>query len=124
MKSIGPLVLSLMLFAPVQAFGQADESMYADLKAKEKAVHQALNDPNLTRAAVLTAVRTVVGEYEGLVQKYPASAYADDALWFGGWLAADAFDKFGEENERTEASRLWSAIPQNYSASKYVKLVP
>src|SRR5262245_40183114 len=124
MKSIGPLVLSLMLVAPVHAFAQADESMYADLKAKEKAVHQALNDPNLTRAAVLTAVRTVVAEYEGLVQKYPAISYADDALWFGGWLAADAFDKYGEENERTEASRLWSAIPQNYSASKYVKLVP
>jgi N-acetylmuramoyl-L-alanine amidase len=123
MKSVSLLVLSLMLFAPAQAAGQADEAMYADLKAKEKAVHQALNDSNLTRAAVLTAVRTVVGEYEGLVQKYPASAYADDSLWFGGWLSSDAFDKFGEENERTLASRLWSAIPQNYPASKYVKLV-
>src|SRR6185295_6870318 len=107
MKSLGPLVLSLILFAPAHAAGQADEAMYANLKAKERAVHQALNDSNLTRAAVLTAVRTVVGEYEGLVQKYPASAYADDALWFGGWLSADAFDKFGEENERTQANRLW-----------------
>jgi N-acetylmuramoyl-L-alanine amidase len=124
MKSIGPFVLSLMLLAPCQVFGQADEGMYANLKAKERAVHQALNDSNLTRAAVLTAVRTVVGEFEGLVQKYPASAYADDALWFGGWLSADAFDKFGDENERAQASRLWSAIPQNYPASKYVKLVP
>jgi N-acetylmuramoyl-L-alanine amidase len=124
MKSTGLLVLSLMLFAPVQAAGQADEAMYADLKAKEKAVHQALNASNLTRAAVLTAVRTVVGEYEGLVQKFPASAYADDALWFGGWLSSDAFDRFGEESERTLATRLWSAIPQNYPASKYVKLVP
>ena len=124
MKPTGLLVLSLILFAPVQAAGQADEAMYADLKAKEKAVHQAINDRNLTRAAVLTAVRTVVGEYEGLVQKYPASAYADDALWFGGWLSSDAFDKFGEESERALATRLWSAIPQNYPASKYVKLVP
>jgi N-acetylmuramoyl-L-alanine amidase len=124
MRSIGRLVLSLMLLAPVHAFGQADEAMYANLKAKERAVHQALNDRNLTRAAVLTAVRTVVGEFEGLVQKYPASAYADDALWFGGWLSADAFDKFGDDNERAEANRLWSAIPPNYPASKYVKLVP
>jgi hypothetical protein len=115
MKSTGLLVLSLMLFAPVQAAGQPTGD--AHRSGKEKAVHQALNASNLTRAAVLTAVRTVVGEYEGLVQKYPASAYADDALWFGGWLSSDAFDKFGEESERTLATRLWSAIPQNYPAS-------
>jgi N-acetylmuramoyl-L-alanine amidase len=129
MKSLGPLVLSLLMLAPgmaaaPQVSSASDESMYVDLKAKEKAVHGALADNNLTRVAVLTAVRTVVGEYEALQHRYPASAYADDALWFGGWLSADAFDRFGEENERALASRLWGAIPQNYPASKYVKLVP
>jgi N-acetylmuramoyl-L-alanine amidase len=128
MKLLGPLVLSLLLFAPGVAAPQvstpADEAAYVDLKAKEKAVQGALADSNLTRAAVLTAVRTVVGEYEALAHRFPASPYADDALWFGGWLSADAFDRFGEENERAEAGRLWRAIPPNYPASKYVKLVP
>ncbi len=128
MRRAWPLVLSLLLFAPAMATPQvspaSDETAYVDLKAKEKAVQGALADPNLTRAAVLTAVRTVVGEYEALAHRYPASAYADDALWFGGWVSADAFDRFGEEQERTQASRLWNAIPLNYPASKYVKLVP
>ena len=121
-------VVALLMLAPVGAAGQtgpapSDEALYADARAKEKAVKTALADPAMTPPALLTAVRTVVADYEGVVRRYPASAFADDALWFAGWLSADAFKKFHEERERVAARRLWAAIGRGYPNSKYVKEV-
>src|SRR5262245_62040879 len=99
------------------------EAAYADVKAKEKAVRTALADPSAT-ASVLKAVRTVVADYEALVRNFPSSAYSDDALWFGGWLAIDAFERFGDEQERTTGTRLWRALTVQYPSSKLARQVP
>ena len=122
------ILLLVLLVSPMPAAAQTgtiapDEALYADAKAKEKAVQTALADP-AAPPAVLKAVRTVVADYESLVRRYPTSAYADDALWFAGWLSADAFTKFRDEYEHAAAMRLWSAIGAQYPSSRFVKLVP
>src|SRR6202035_1186047 len=58
------------------------------------------------------------------VRQYPLSAYSDDALWFGGLLSFDAFEKFGDEHDRLAATRLWRALASQYPTSKLAKQVP
>lgn len=126
MKRFSSFALALLMLAQAAAAGQdaparSDETLYADARAKEKAVKTAFADPEMMPAALLTAVRTVVADYEAIVRRYPSSSYADDALWFAAWLSADAFKKFHDERERTVSRRLWTAIGREYPSSKYVK---
>jgi N-acetylmuramoyl-L-alanine amidase len=99
------------------------ETLYADVKAKEKAVRTALEDRSAT-PAVLKAVRTVVEDYETLVTRFPSSAYADDALWFAGWLSFDAFERFHDDQERSAGIRLWQGLTTQYPGSKLARQVP
>jgi N-acetylmuramoyl-L-alanine amidase len=117
--------LLALLAAPVAGQDQSSraEALYADAKAKEKAVRTALADPTAT-ASVLKAVRTVVADYEALVRNFPSSPYSDDALWFGGWLAIDAFQRYGDEQERATGTRLWRALSVQYPSSKLARQVP
>jgi N-acetylmuramoyl-L-alanine amidase len=121
----GTLLLLALLSTSVggQSQGAPVDALYADVKAKEKAVRSALADPAAT-AAVLKAVRTVVADYEALVRTFPASAYCDDALWFAGWLAIDSYQRFGDEQERATGTRLWRALTVQYPSSKLARQVP
>jgi N-acetylmuramoyl-L-alanine amidase len=122
------LALALVSFTllPLQAHGAQGvpvQAMYADARAKEQAVRKALVDTGAS-PSVLRAVRTVVADYEALVRQYPLSAYSDDALWFGGRLSLDAFEKFGDEHDRAAATRLWRTLASQYPSSKLAKQVP
>src|SRR5262245_7014396 len=121
----GTLLLAALLSSSAGGQGQSAQvdAMYADAKAKEKAVRSALADPTAT-SAVLKAVRTVVADYEALVRNFPSSAYSDDALWFAGWLAIDSFERFGDEQERATGTRLWRALTVQYPSSKLARQVP
>src|SRR3954468_19282265 len=76
------------------------EMLYADAVAKERAVRTALADVDQTASAITKAARTVVADFQAVVRRYPASPYCDDALWHGGRLALDVFDKYGETRDR------------------------
>jgi N-acetylmuramoyl-L-alanine amidase len=117
------IVWATALCASLGAQAPSVETLYADAKAKEKAVRTALQDASAT-AAVLKAVRTVVDDYVTIADKFPSSAYADDALWFAGWLSFDAFDRFGDDQERAAAMRLWQGLTTQYPASRLAKQVP
>jgi N-acetylmuramoyl-L-alanine amidase len=117
------IVWATAVSAGLGAQAPSVEALYADAKAKEKAVRTALQDASAT-AAVLKAVRTVVDDYVTIADKFPSSAYADDALWFAGWLSFDAFDRFGDDQERAAGMRLWQGLTTQYPASKLAKQVP
>jgi N-acetylmuramoyl-L-alanine amidase len=116
-------VTLLPLHARGAAQGAPVQAMYADARAKEQAVRKALAGAGVS-PSVLKAVRTVVADYEALVRQYPLSAYSDDALWFGGLLSLDAFEKFGDDHDRIAATRLWRALATQYPTSKLAKQVP
>ena len=126
MKPVAAFLLAALTL-PLRTAAQAPpvpvEAQYADARAKERAVRTALTDPEGT-ATVLKAVRTVVADYESIVRQHPRSEYSDDSLWFAGWLALDAFDKFGDEHERAATIRLWRALASQYPNSKLAKQVP
>jgi N-acetylmuramoyl-L-alanine amidase len=96
------------------------EALFADASAKEVAVRKALAAPNPS-ITLLKAVRTVVDDYESLAKRYPGSTQADDALWRGGKLSADAFAEFHDAQEQASAVRLFKALSTQYPTSKLAK---
>lgn len=98
-------------------------AMYTDALAREQAVRPALAAPDAL-ATIVIDVRAVVAEYEALVKRYPASGYSDDALWNAGCLSLDAFEKFGQAQDRDAAARLLKRLFAGYPASKFAKQVP
>jgi N-acetylmuramoyl-L-alanine amidase len=118
------LVLSVAALTVPPASAQPSvEKSFLDTGAKEQAVRAALAAPTTT-AAVLKAVRTVAADYEAIVQRFPNSAYCDDALWRAGQLLLDAHTLFGEAQDRTAAIRLLRAVASEYPASKFATQAP
>jgi N-acetylmuramoyl-L-alanine amidase len=96
------------------------DALFADAMAKEAAVRKALATRN-PADTLLKAVRTVVDDYESFARRYPSSTQADDALWRGAKLAADAFVEFHEAQEQAAAIRLFRALGAQYPTSKLAK---
>jgi N-acetylmuramoyl-L-alanine amidase len=113
------MVLSLW---PLNAQILTVQELYADALAKERAVRIALVDQEAT--STIKAARTVVGDFEAIVRRYPTSGYGDDALWHGGQLSLDTFSRFGEEHEKATAVRLLRALAAEYPTSKLASRVP
>jgi N-acetylmuramoyl-L-alanine amidase len=114
------MVLSLW---PLNAQILTVQDLYADALAKERAVRIALADQEAI-STTIKAARTVVGDFEAIVRRYPTSGYGDDALWHGGQLSLDTFRKFGEEHEKATAVRLLRALAAEYPTSKLAGRVP
>src|ERR1700730_14464716 len=74
-------------------------TMYGEAMAREEAIRTALADESASDS-VLKTVRAVVASYESIVRRHPTSSYCDNALWQGGRLALDAFERFGEPLDR------------------------
>ena len=106
--------------APAQPSADA---LFADASAKEVAVRKALAEESPS-PTLLRAVRTVVGDYENVVRRYPTSGYCDDALWRAAKLARDAFEEFGESRERTTGLRLLKLLASQYPTSRLAKAAP
>jgi len=114
------MVLSLW---PLNAQILTVPELYADALAKERAVRIALADQEAI-STTIKAARTVVGDFEAIVRRYPTSGYGDDALWHGGQLSLDTFRKFGDEHEKATAVRLLRALAAEYPTSKLASRVP
>ncbi len=122
MRILHSVFLAALVLVPGLIAAQAPtvQALYADALAKEKAVRTALAD-DLPAPAALKAVRTVVGDYEAVVRRHPASGYSDDALWNAGQLSFEGFAKFGETHDRTSGERLFRLLVSGYPTSKWVK---
>src|SRR5262249_16336592 len=96
------------------------DALFADAVAKEAAVRKALAAPN-PPDTLLNAGRTVVDDYESFAKRNPSSTQADDALWRGGKLAADAFVEFHDAQEQAAAVRLFRSLNTQYPNSRFAK---
>ena len=103
---------------PLSAQNVTVQQLYADALAKERAVRTALADQDAIPTTI-KAARTVVGDFEAIVRRYPASGYGDDALWHAGQLALDTFRKFGDEHEKAAAVRLLRALAEYPMAARH-----
>jgi N-acetylmuramoyl-L-alanine amidase len=108
--------------SPASAADAAREPYLAAV-AHEEAVRNAVALEEVP-AAGMTELHTVVTEYRAIVRRFPASAYSDDALWRAGRLSLEAFERFGQANDRNLGVRLLKALTASYPTSRFVKLVP
>src|SRR3954471_15488315 len=79
-------------------------TMYNDALAREQALRAALTAPDVP-PAVVNEVRATVAAYEAVVRHYPASGYADNALWQAGRLSLDAYARFGQPADKDAGIR-------------------
>jgi N-acetylmuramoyl-L-alanine amidase len=91
--------------------------------AERGAVGADLHQPDAA-PGLLGELRAVVTAYEAVVQRYPASGYADNALWQGARLSMDAFARFNQPADKDAAARLFKKLASMYPTSRLARQVP
>jgi N-acetylmuramoyl-L-alanine amidase len=106
------LVLVAVLFGTVpSADAQPPRELYTRALAADRAVRDARQAPTLRQ------IRTAVAAYDRVVRRFPASGYADNALWQGSELARLAWERFGDDADRRTGVRLLKLLQSGYSSS-------
>jgi N-acetylmuramoyl-L-alanine amidase len=83
---------------------------YEELLAQEQSVSQ-------STAATVEDLRVVINRYWSFVQRYPASGFADNAVWQAAALSAQAFERFGQERDKYRAVQLFQWLRDQYPHS-------
>jgi len=120
------LALALIVVAPtVHAQTSQAKKLYEDALGRESLLRQELQRARTEEAelSVLTRIRSLTGAYEDMSRLFPSSGYADNALWQGAVLSADAFWQFGDGLDRAMALKLFSALTSRFPASTLVTKV-
>ncbi len=86
-------------------------------QVREATVRRQLDTPGAGLVAVLPRLRTLVETYQDLAP-LPTSPIADDALWQGARLAADAFWQAGEAQDRDSARRMFRALATSFPQAR------
>jgi N-acetylmuramoyl-L-alanine amidase len=121
---IARLAAGLIAVVLLASAGQAAEGpartprdLYEAAAAREQAIHGRKGGP----APTLQEYRAAVSAYDAVVRQFPQSGYVDNALWQGGNLANEAFDRFGQSRDRATARRLLRLLVSDYPVSPFVK---
>jgi N-acetylmuramoyl-L-alanine amidase len=69
------------------------------------------------RPSPLSHMRRTVSACEAVADRYPASGYADNALWQAATVALAAFRVYGSDVDREDAERLLSRLVRGYPSS-------
>ncbi len=93
------------------AYAQPPRDLYTRALAQDRAVRDARQTPTLRQ------IRAAVAAYERVVRRYPASGYADNALWQGGELSRLAWERFGDDADRRTGVRLLKQLQSGYPSS-------
>ena len=96
--------------------------LFHEARSREAVLRQEIDarPTPATRASMLARARTLVNAYDDIARLFPRDGEADDALWQGALLAADAFWEFGEAGERDTALRLLKGLTTRYPSSVFV----
>ena len=96
--------------AGVPAPKSAAGARYEELLAQEQSASQ-------SAAATVEDFRVVINRYWSFVQRYPASGFADNALWQAATLSAQAFERFSQERDKYRAVQLFQWLRDQYPHS-------
>jgi N-acetylmuramoyl-L-alanine amidase len=108
-------VLAAVLVGSVSiAHAQPPRELYTRALSGDRAVRDGRQPPTLRQ------IRAAVAAYERVVRRYPASGYADNALWQGAELSRLAWERFGDEADKATGVRLLKLLKSGYSSSSLV----
>ena len=95
-----------------------DAAMAKDDKVRLVLTNYTDKTPAKELAVQVTQVMT---SFESLVRRFPASGYADDALWRAASLADVAYQRLNRPEDREKALKLYRWLVQEYPKSTFVK---
>jgi N-acetylmuramoyl-L-alanine amidase len=105
------VLLAVLAVTAPAAYAQPPRDLYTQALLRDRAVRDARQSPTLKQ------IRQAVAAYERVVRRYPASGYADNALWQGAELARLAWERFGDDADRRTGVRLLKQLQSGYSSS-------
>ena len=114
--------LAVSVAWPSAAQAPTAKDLYETARSREAAARAALASADAPRASALRQVRRAMAAYREVVRSYPRSGYCDDALWKAAGLAADAFARFDEEQDRATSRALLVQLVREYPTSRFVPL--
>lgn len=89
-----------------------------------QALHEDEQLISASPAATVDDFRFLVEHYWRLVQRYPLSGYVDNALWQAGHLAMSAHRRFGNDEDRATAARMFDWLKTQYPNSALAPRAP
>jgi len=95
-----------------------DEAMNKDDKVRLVLTNYTDKTPPKDLVVQVTQVMT---SFESLVRRFPASGYADDALWRAASLADAAYQRLNRPEDRDKALKFYRWLVQEYPKSTFVK---
>jgi N-acetylmuramoyl-L-alanine amidase len=104
-------ILALVACVAAPAAAAGPKTKYERVQAQEEALRLG------RRPSPLSHIRKVVAAYEAVARQYPASGYADNALWQAAELSLAAFRIFQSDADRTTAARLLQWLADEYPSS-------
>ncbi len=101
--------------APWEVWGAADtaERLYTTALADERRLRQPGSQPGLL------TLRATVSDYETVVTRFPASAFAEHALWQAAGLAMYAYDLYRELPDHDTTRRFLTSLGANYPEGRF-----
>ena len=105
------VLLAVLAVTAPAAYAQPPRDLYTQALLRDRAVRDARQSPTLKQ------IRQAVAAYERVVRRYPASGYADNALWQGAELARLAWERFGDDADKQTGVRLLKQLQSGYSSS-------
>ena len=105
------VLVAVLLGAAPLAYAQPPRDLYTRALGLDRGVRDARQTPTLRQ------IRAAVAAYERVVRRYPASGYADNALWQGAELSRLAWERFGNDDDRKTGVRLLKLLESGYPSS-------
>jgi len=123
MTAIAASWLSVSDLAAQTATAQTAKQRFESAQERDEQVRVLLtNFTNTTPPADLVKqVSQVMSSFESIVRRFPASGYADNALWQAASLADAAYQRLNRQEDRDRAMRFYRWLVQEYPSSSFVK---
>jgi N-acetylmuramoyl-L-alanine amidase len=123
-SALAALLVVTLCSTAVRAQTTQAAELYQQAKAREASLRRQLETTTRAEASpLLLRIRTLVGAFRDLSRLFPKDGYADDSLWRGAKLSADAFWQFGQAADRTTALKLFDALVARFPSSTLVKQI-
>jgi N-acetylmuramoyl-L-alanine amidase len=115
--------LSVSDLAAQTATAQTAKQRFESAQERDEQVRVLLtNFTNTTPPPDLVKqVSQVMSSFESIARRFPASGYADNALWQAASLADAAYQRLNRQEDRDRAMRFYRWLVQEYPSSSFVK---
>jgi N-acetylmuramoyl-L-alanine amidase len=115
------LACAIALVVSVPAVAQTARQRYESALERDQKVRLLLAGGEAPPREITAEAAKVIAAFEAVVRRYPASGYADNALWQAASLADATYQKFNSADAQAQAIRFYRWLVAEYPASSLVR---